>query len=171
MKRASIAATLIISTSLTSVMAAADSSPTPDCVPDVTISVGTLQTFASHAQLASYGFMWGVSDGDFGAIPTGGGTYDFFGTGAAASQCGTTNKSCEGAFRFSGTLDAVTGADTATALFGPGAGSGWTFDQNYASGGQPAPTCRSATARWWWPTGAAGTSRTLRSPPARPISI
>jgi hypothetical protein len=101
------------------------------CLPDTTVAVGVPQTFATHAQLASFGFLWGVSDGNFGAIPTSGGNYTFYGTGGSASLT-----PAEGAYTFSGTLDNVLGADTTTKLFGPGSGpAGWIFDRDYAGGG------------------------------------
>jgi hypothetical protein len=103
------------------------------CLPDVKVTAGTPQTFATHAQLAGYGFQWGPSDGNFGAIPTGNGNYNFF--GAAGIACSTG--SCNGAFRFSGTLDHVTGANAGKPVIAKGAGpAGWTFDRNYAGGGQ-----------------------------------
>jgi hypothetical protein len=136
MKGGRLIATLMLGTSLVTAVAAAQPEASSDCVPDISVSVGAPQTFATHSQLAGYGFTFGPSDGNFGAIARGDGTYSFYGTGGAASQCTTTNTGCEGAFTFSGTLDAVTGANTATALFGPGAGPGWVFDRNYAGGGQ-----------------------------------
>jgi hypothetical protein len=110
---------------------ASDGSP---CLPDIQVLVGAPQTFATHAELASYGFRWGPSDGNFGGIPMGSGKYTFFGTGGASS-C-RRGSSCEGAFTFSGTLDHVRGGKTTQALFGPGAGpAGWMFDRDYAGGG------------------------------------
>ena len=108
-----------------------DSSP---CLPDIQASAGAPQTFASHAQLASYGFPWGPSDGNFGAIPSGSGNYTFFGTAGVPCRAGGA---CNGVFKFSGTLDRVTGGKAAKAVFAAGAGpAGWTFDKNYAGGGQ-----------------------------------
>jgi hypothetical protein len=108
----------------------------PDCLPDIQASAGTPEVFATHSQLASYGFMWGPSDGNFGAIPQRGRTYKFYGTAGAASLCRPGNP-CEGTFAFSGKLDRVTGGDPTKKLFGPGAGpAGWMFDRDYAGGGQ-----------------------------------
>ena len=105
------------------------------CLPDTTVAVGVPQTFATHKQLASLGFLWGVSDGNFGAIPTSGGNYTFYGTGGSASLSPP-----EGAYTFCGTLDNVLGANTTTKLFGPGSGpAGWIFDRDYAGGGMVVP--------------------------------
>jgi hypothetical protein len=110
---------------------ASDSAP---CLPDVKVSAGAPHVFATHAQLATYGFPWGPSDGNFGAIPAGNGTYNFFGAAGAPCRGGGA---CNGAFTFSGTLDHVTGGKAAKPVFGAGAGpAGWTFDRNYAGGGQ-----------------------------------
>ena len=77
----------------------------------------------------------GPSDGNFGAIPAKGGTYTFFGA-AGAMPC-SRGGACEGAFTFSGTLDHVTGGKAGKPVFGRGAGpAGWTFDKDYAGGGQ-----------------------------------
>ncbi len=101
------------------------------CLPDVVVTPGSPQVFATHAQLASYGFQWGPSDGNFGAIPQGGGNYTFYGTAGSASLTPP-----EGAYTFTGTLDAVTGGNAAAKLFGPGSGpAGWIFDKDYAGGG------------------------------------
>jgi hypothetical protein len=107
----------------------------PPCLPDVQVSAGSPQTFATHAQLAGYGFLWGPSDGNFGAIPTGNGTYTFVGT-AGVPPC-RADLPCNGTFAFSGTLDRVTGGNARKKLLAPGAGpAGWTFDKDYAGGGQ-----------------------------------
>ena len=107
--------------------------------PTITYTLGSPNTFATHAQLESYGFAWGPSDGQFGAIPMGGGNYRFYGTASSNSGCsGTPNVS--GAFTFTGTLDQVTGSNGCKRLFGPGSGpSGWVFDRDYAGGGHIVP--------------------------------
>jgi hypothetical protein len=108
----------------------------PDCLADIRASAGAPQVFATHKALARYGFTWGPSDGNFGAIPKRGGTYTFYGAAGAASLCRPGNP-CEGTFAFSGKLDQVTGGDANRKLFGPGAGpAGWVFDRDYAGGGQ-----------------------------------
>jgi hypothetical protein len=128
----SMASALTLAMSL-SVSAAEDDGRA--CLPDVQVSSGAPQTFATHAQLASYGFLWGPSDGNFGAIPTGRGTYNFFGT-AGVAPC-RADLPCNGTFAFSGTLDHVTGGNPGRKLLAPGAGpAGWTFDRDYAGGGQ-----------------------------------
>jgi uncharacterized protein (TIGR03437 family) len=95
-------------------------------------------TFATHAQLASYGFSWGPSDGHFGAIPSGTGNYTFYATAGSSATCaGTPNAA--GVYTFSGTLNGLTGSPCKR-LFGPGDGpAGWVFDKNYAGGGQVLP--------------------------------
>ena len=101
------------------------------CLPDTQFAVGAAQNFATHAQLARYGFAWGVSDGNFGAIPAGAGKYTFYGAGGSASLTPP-----EGVYAFTGTLSKVLGANTTTKLFGPRSGpAGWVFDRDYAGGG------------------------------------
>ena len=99
-------------------------------------AVASPVTFATHAELERYGFLWGPSDGQFGAIPIGGGRYRFYGAAGSTPSCaGTPN--VNGSFGFSGTLDHVTGSSGCRRLFGPGDGpAGWVFDKNYAGGGQ-----------------------------------
>lgn len=93
-------------------------------------------TFATHTELAGYGFSFGPSDGLFGAIPAGGTNYTFYGTAGSTTSCAGTPK-VRGAFTFSGTLDHVNGSNGCRRLFGPGDGPrGWVFDKNYAGGGQ-----------------------------------
>jgi len=93
--------------------------------------------FATHTELESYGFSFGPSDGQFGAIPTGGMSYTFYGTAGSTSSCAGTPNVKEGEFTFAGTLDHVIGSNGCTTLFGPGDGpAGWIFDANYAGGGQ-----------------------------------
>ena len=97
---------------------------------------GSPITFATHPELASYGFRWGPSDGLFGAIPSGGGSYTFYGTAGSSAACAGTPKTA-GPFTFTGTLDHVTGSNGCRRLFGPGDGpASWIFDKNYAGGGQ-----------------------------------
>lgn len=102
----------------------------------VTGVFGAPVTFATHAELSGFGFLWGPSDGQFGAIPAGGDNYTFYGVAAAASTCaGSPN--AKGEFSFTGTLDHVTGSNGCRQLFGPGDGpTGWTFDRDYAGGGE-----------------------------------
>jgi len=102
----------------------------------MTATFGTPVTFATHAELFSYGFQWGPSDGPFGAIPQGNGTYTFYGTGGSSPKC-AGSPSVNGVFTFTGTLDHIAGSNGCTRLFGPGSGpAGWTFDKDYAGGGQ-----------------------------------
>jgi uncharacterized protein (TIGR03437 family) len=104
--------------------------------PVLSATFGPPVTFATHAELASYGFQWGPSDGQFGAIPQSNGAYTFYGTAGASSKCaGSPN--AHGAFTFTGTLDHVSGSNGCKRLFGPGNGpAGWIFDKDYAGGGQ-----------------------------------
>ena len=104
--------------------------------PGISAVFGSLITFATHAELESYGFSFGPSDGQFGAIPRGGGSYTFYGDAGSSSSC-TGTRNVKGAFTFTGTLDHVTGSNGCTRLLGPGDGpAGWVFDNNYAGGGQ-----------------------------------
>lgn len=97
---------------------------------------GSPVTFATHNEFVGYGFSFGPSDGQFGAIPAGGMSYTFYGTAGSTSSCAGTPK-VKGAFTFTGTLDHVTGSNGCSKLFGPGDGpAGWVFDANYAGGGQ-----------------------------------
>ncbi|HSY48835.1 MAG TPA: hypothetical protein VLC46_08495 [Thermoanaerobaculia bacterium] len=97
---------------------------------------GTPVTFATHTQLASYGFSFGPSDGSIGAIPTGGGSYNFYGSAGSSASC-TASPKINGTYPFNGTLDHVTGVNGGCIrLFGPGDGpAGYAFDKDYAGGG------------------------------------
>jgi hypothetical protein len=114
------------------------SAATAQTLPSVKLaSVGRPVTFATHAELERYGFAWGPSDGQFGAKPTGGGGYRFYGAAGSTSSCAGSPNVNGAAFSFTGTLDHVTGRDGCRKQFGPGDGpSGWVFDQDYAGGGQ-----------------------------------
>jgi hypothetical protein len=120
-------------------------------VPAISYVLGSRVTFATHAELAGYGFEWGPSDGQFGAIPMGGGNYKFYGTAGSNSGCaGTPNVS--GAFTFSGTLDHVTGSNGCRRVFGLGGGPpGWVFDRDYAGGGQVVPFEGDGKKGWLMP--------------------
>jgi len=111
----------------------------------------SIATFATHPQLVGYGFSFGPSDGQFGAIPASGMTYTFYGsTGSNASCAGTP--SVNGEFSFTGTLDQVTGGNGCTRLFGPGDGpAGWIFDRDYAGGGQVVRFQSGAASGWLIP--------------------
>jgi hypothetical protein len=108
-------------------------------------------TFATHTQLKGYGFSFGPSDGTFGAIPSGGKSYTFYGTAGSSSSCdGTPN--VKGVFTFTGTLDHVTGGNGCTRLFGPRDGpAGWVFDSDYAGGGQVVPFADGRKSGWLMP--------------------
>jgi hypothetical protein len=129
-----IVAAVTLSISLSGTAAENDGSA---CLPDIQVSAGPPQTFATHAQLASYGFLWGPSDGNFGAIPTASGTYTFFGT-AGVPPC-RPDVPCNATFAFSGTLDRVTGGNARKKVIAPGSPAGWAFARNYAGGGQVVP--------------------------------
>jgi len=107
-------------------------------LPSVKIAaLGNPVTFATHAELERYGFSFGPSDGQFGAIPTGGGRYRFYGTAGSTSSCAGTPNVKGSVFSFTGTLDHVTGSNGCRRLLGPGDGpAGWVFDKDYAGGGQ-----------------------------------
>lgn len=113
---------------------------------------GPVTTFATHADLAGDGFVWGPSDGQFGSIPLGGGRYTFYGTGGSAVACTRPGGPYEGAATFTGTLDRVTGGDGCRKLFGPGAGPpGWKFARNYAGDGQVVRFAANGKAGWLMP--------------------
>ena len=133
-------------------------------LPDVSGAFGSPETFATHAQLVSYGFAFGPSDGTFGAIPAGGNTYTFYGDAGANAAC-AGNPNTNGTFSFTGTLDQVTGSGC-TRVFGPGsAPPGWVFDRNYAGGGQVVRFASGANSGWlmvfhgeyWWKNPATST--------------
>jgi hypothetical protein len=106
-------------------------------LPVLSYTLGPPVTFATHAQLAGYGFLWGPSDGSFGAIPAAtSNTYTFYGTADSASSCKGTASGTAGAYTFTGTLDQISGSACKN-LFTIGAGpAGWVFDRDYAGGGQ-----------------------------------
>ena len=120
-------------------------------IPTISFQAGSPVTFATHADLESYGFAWGPSDGTFGAIPASDGSYTFYGTAHSNSGCtGTPNAT--GTFTFVGTLDHVTGSNGCTRLFGPGDGpSGWVFDRDYAGGGQVVAFSLNGKSGWLMP--------------------
>jgi hypothetical protein len=98
--------------------------------------IGAPVTFATHAQLQSYGYLFGPSDGTFGAIPAGNGNYTFYGPAGTTSACARSPNTKNGEFTFTGSLDRVTGS-SCQRLFGRGDGpAGWVFDRDYAGGGQ-----------------------------------
>jgi hypothetical protein len=98
-----------------------------------------------------YGFSFGPSDGQFGAIPASGMTYTFYGSAGSSALCGGS-PSVNGEFVFIGTLDQVTGDNGCMRLFGPGDGpSGWIFDKDYAGGGQVVRFASGASSGWFIP--------------------
>ena len=124
--------------------------PTGPVIPSVTGSFGTASTFATAASLAGYGYSFGPSDGEFGAIPAGGTNYTFYGSAGSSASC-TGTPSLTGEYTFTGTLDQVSGS-SCTRLFGPGSGpAGWVFDSNYASGGQVVRFATGADSGWFIP--------------------
>jgi hypothetical protein len=119
-------------------------------IPSIVGTFGSPVTFATHTELTSYGFSFGPSDGQFGALPASGMTYTFFGSAGANAQCAGT-PSVNGEFSFIGTLDHVSGSNC-TRLFGPGDGpSGWIFDKDYAAGGQVVRFASNGTSGWFIP--------------------
>ena len=106
-------------------------------VSDFTITYGSPITFATHTELASYGFLYGPSDGAFGGIATSATTYTFYGDAGSNASCAGTAKGLAGSYAFSATLDHVTGSAGCRRMFGPGnAPTGWAFANDYAGGGQ-----------------------------------
>jgi len=124
--------------------------PTGPVIPTIVGSFGAAATFATHSQLAGYGYSFGPSDGQFGAIPGGGGNYTFYGSAGSGATCAGT-PSLNGEYTFTGTLTQVTGS-SCTRLFGPGTGpAGWVFDSNYAGGGQVVRFASGADSGWFIP--------------------
>jgi hypothetical protein len=110
----------------------------PAALPAISYTLGSTITFATHDQLAGYGFSFGPSDGHFGAIAAGGGNYTFYGTAGSSAVCPTA-LAPEGVFTFTGTLDDATGGSPCNELIAPAAAgvpNGWLFDSNYAGGGE-----------------------------------
>lgn len=120
-------------------------------VPDIRGVFGSPVTFATRAEFDGYGFQWGPSDGDLGAIPTGNGNYVFYGSGGSQSSCPDAPKThdAEGVFTFSGTLDHVTSGNGCAPVFRFGdAPSGWVFDRDYAGGGQVVRFAANGKSGW-----------------------
>ncbi len=104
-------------------------------IPTLHGQFGTPTPFADYSQFASYGFAWGPSDGQFGAMALPNGTYRFFASAGSSATCAGTPKT-DGEYAFIGTLDHPQGS-ACSRLFGPGNGpSGWIFDKDYAAGGE-----------------------------------
>jgi len=122
-------------------------------LPSVRIkALGDPITFATHSELARYGFSFGPSDGQFGAIPRGGMSFTFYGAAGSTSACAGTPNVKGSAFSFTGTLDHVTGSDGCRRLFGPGDGpAGWVFDRDYAGGGQVVRFAGGGKSGWLMP--------------------
>jgi hypothetical protein len=119
---------------------------------DIVGSFGQPVTFATHAELASYGFSFGPSDGSIGAIPAAGGTYTFYGSAGSTAAC-TANPSAHGTFPFNGTLDRVSGVTGGCRrMFGPGdAPAGYVFDRDYAGGGGVVRFASGGKSGWLMP--------------------
>jgi hypothetical protein len=110
---------------------------TQPTLPVVSGSFGSPLPFATHTQFAADNYLWGPSDGQFGAIPGAGGTYTFYGSAHSDSNCAAAAKNSQGAFTFTGTLDHLIAGKGCNLLFGPGSGpAGWVFDRDYAGGGK-----------------------------------
>jgi hypothetical protein len=141
--------------------------PTTVGVPAMHYELGSPITFATHSEFASYGFLWGPSDGQFGAIAAGGGNYTFYGAAGSASACaGTPNARNGGAFTFTGSLDHVTGSNCKR-LFGPRDGPpGWVFDKDYAGGGQVVRFASGGKSGWLMPFHGEFQWQDLANPPS-----
>jgi len=68
-------------------------------VPAIQGVFGSSAIFATHTELEKYGFSFGPSDGQFGAIPVGGTNYIFYGDAGSNSSCQGTPRT-KGAFSF-----------------------------------------------------------------------
>ncbi|HTE85386.1 MAG TPA: hypothetical protein VK821_11690 [Dehalococcoidia bacterium] len=120
-------------------------------VPAIQGVFGSPITFATNAQLRGYGFLFGPSDSQFGAIPSGNGTYTFYGAAGTTAACAGTPNARNGAFTFTGTLEQVIGS-SCTRLFGLGDGpAGWVFDRDYAGGGQVVRFAAGGPSGWLMP--------------------
>jgi hypothetical protein len=103
-------------------------------VPTLRGQFGTPATFADFSQFAGYGYAWGPSDGQFGAMALTNGTYRFLASAGSGPTCAGTPKA-NGEYAFIGTLEHPQGS-ACSRLFGPGDGpAGWIFDKDYAGGG------------------------------------
>jgi hypothetical protein len=135
-------------------------------IPDFTVSFGLPIIFATHSELLSYGFLWGPSDGTFGAIPATDGSYTFYGTAGSSASCAGTPKA-DGAFTFSGTLNHVNGSNGCRRLFGPGDGpAGYVFDRDYAGGGQVVRFSSGVNSGWLMPFHGEYHWQNLANPPS-----
>ena len=135
-------------------------------VPDFKVSFGSPITFATHSELLGYGFLWGPSDGSFGAIPATGGSYTFYGTAGSSASC-TGSPRTGGAFTFSGTLNQVSGSNGCLRLFGPGDGpAGYVFDRDYAGGGQVVRFSSAGSSGWLMPFHGEYHWQNLANPPS-----
>ena len=120
--------------------------------PRIRYSVEPPLTFATPAELDRYGFSFGPSDGQFGAIPTGGGGYIFFGAAGSKPLCSGGRTMVTGAYSFSGTLERVKDGNGCRRLFGPGDGpAGWLFTRDYAGGGQVVRFVAGSRSGWFMP--------------------
>jgi len=140
--------TSIGAASATALMATWAGTGAAQTLPSIKIaSVGNPVTFATHAELDRYGFAWGPSDGQFGAIPIGDGRYRFYGAAGSTSSCAGSPNVSNSAFTFTGTLDRVSGGDGCRKLFGPGGGPvGWVFDKDYGEAGRSCASRSAASA-------------------------
>ena len=124
---------------------------TTAAVPNLRAVFGAPVTFGTHADFQSYGFVVGPSDGQFGAIPAGNGSYTFYGVAGSSATCPGTPNARDSVYTFMGTLDHVSGSNC-TKLFGPGDGpAGWVFDKNYAGGGQVIRFASAGRSGWLMP--------------------
>jgi len=119
---------------------------------DIVGSFGQPVTFATHAELVSYGFSFGPSDGSIGAIPAAGGSYTFYGSAGSTAGC-SASPNLHGTFPFNGTLDRVSGVTGGCRrMFGPGdAPPGYVFDKDYAGGGGVVRFASGGKSGWLMP--------------------
>jgi hypothetical protein len=140
-------------------------------VPAMHYELGSPITFATHTELASYGFAWGPSDGQFGAIAAGGGNYTFYGTAGGTSACAGLQNANGDATTFTGTLDHVSGTNGCRKLFGPGSGpAGWVFDKDYAGGGQVVRFASGGKSGWLMPFHSEFQWQDMANPPSHECS-
>jgi hypothetical protein len=113
---------------------------------------GTYEPFVTHVQFAAAGLCYGLSDGLFGSYDAGG-AYTFFGSGrrgtdATCNGIPPSPTTVQGAFGMTGTFPTGSTRGTFTGLanggspyftYGAGLAYGWSFDRDYAGGGQVVP--------------------------------
>jgi hypothetical protein len=120
---------------------AADASDAADTSPPFTITPGDASVVSTHAQRVGLGFLYGYSDGDFGAITQDAG-YTFFVSGHTQPDAGLCpgTPGTQGVYRIGTDPSSITTNYGCTALVvdSPGSADGGllgAFDRDYVGGG------------------------------------